>query len=164
MDKEWSTIYDEHAPTVRAVLYRMGLADQLDDVLQECFIKVWKGLKTFRGDSSLKTWITRIAVNCAHDHFRRKGVNVESEELDEEKLEAAETVRADGGQSAILQSALQSLSVPHREALVLHVVEENSVEEIARILGISEGTVKSRLHHARLNMQKILVKRGLSYE
>lgn len=165
MEKDqWSKIYDEHAPTVRAVLYRMGLAHELDDVLQECFIKAWKGLKNFRGDSSMKTWITRIAVNSAHDHFRRKGINVENEELDEEKLESVAAPAHDPGEREILQGALSSLSVAHREAIVLHVLEEHSVEDVARILGISEGTVKSRLHHARVNLQKILSKRGVKYD
>jgi RNA polymerase sigma-70 factor (ECF subfamily) len=84
-------------------------------------------------------------VNCAYDHFRRKGVNVESEELDEEKLTAAETPPRDLGAEEILRQALACLSVPHREVLVLHVLEENSVEEVAQILGIAPGTVKSRL-------------------
>lgn len=160
MDRDWSKLYDEHAPTVRAVLYRMGVADDLDDLVQVCFVKAWKGLANFRGDSSLKTWITRIAVNAAYDHFRRKGVNLETEEIDEEKLGAApEETRGDHGEAVKL--ALACLSVPHREVLVLHVCEENSVEETAAILGIAPGTVKSRLFHARANLQKILEKRGI---
>ncbi|MGZ3654422.1 MAG: RNA polymerase sigma factor [Bdellovibrionota bacterium] len=164
MDKEWSKIYQEHAPAVRAVLYKMGLKNELDDVVQECFVKAWKGLKNFRGDSSMKTWITRIAVNCAYDHFRRKGVNVETEEIDEEKLGAAEPDTKDTSAEEALRRALDCLSVPHREVLVLHVMEENSVDEVAAILKMSPGTVKSRLFHARANLHKILTKRGVTYE
>lgn len=165
MDREWSKIYDEHAPSARAVLFRMGLVPpELDDLLQECFIKVWKGLPKFRGDSSLKTWVTRIAVNCAKDHFRKRGVNLETEEIDEEKLEGREDVHEDHGERKIVESALEALALIHREVLVLHVIEEHSVEEVAEIAGISPGTVKSRLHHARANLQKILLRRGVRYE
>jgi RNA polymerase sigma-70 factor (ECF subfamily) len=164
MNAEWSKLYDEHAPTVRAVLYRMGLGHELDDLVQECFVKAWKGMATFRGDASVKTWITRIAVNCAYDHFRKKGVNVETEEIDEEKLQADEPEHRDLGAEEQLRRALACLSVPHREVLVLHVMEENSVEEVAAILKVSAGTVKSRLFHARANLQKILEKRGVRYE
>lgn len=164
MNGEWSKLYDEHVSTVRAVLYRMGVANDLDDLVQECFVKAWKGMDKFRGESSVKTWITRIAVNCAYDHFRKKGVNVETEEIDEEKLGAVEPETRDSGAEEPLRRALDCLSVPHREVLVLHVIEENSVEETAAILKISAGTVKSRLFHARANLQKILEKRGVKYE
>jgi RNA polymerase sigma-70 factor (ECF subfamily) len=163
MDREWSQLYDEHSGAVRAVLYRMGISNELDDLVQECFIKAWKGKGKFRGDSSIKTWITRIAVNCAYDHFRRKGVNMKTEEIDEEKLEAVEQVHEDSGEKKILQKALEALPVIHREVLVLHVLEENSVDEVAAILKISPGTVKSRLHHGRANLEKILKKAGVSY-
>lgn len=162
MHHDWSKLYDEHAPTVRAVLYRMGVGNDLDDVVQVCFVKAWKGLENFRGDSSLKTWITRIAVNAAYDHLRKKGVNLETEEIDEEKLSSApEATGNDNGEAVRL--ALECLSVPHREVLVLHVLEENSVEETAAILGVAPGTVKSRLFHARANLQKILEKRGIKH-
>lgn len=147
---------------MRAVLYRMGVGDALDDVVQECFVKAWKGLPAFRGESSLKTWITRIAVNAAYDHLRKKGVNLETEEVDEEKLAAApEESKGVNGEAVYL--ALACLSVPHREVLVLHVLEDNSVDETAKILGCSPGTVKSRLFHARANLQKILRKRGITH-
>jgi RNA polymerase sigma-70 factor (ECF subfamily) len=164
VNQEWSKLYDENASAVRAVLYRMGVGDDLDDIVQECFVKAWKGMEKFRGESNVKTWITRIAVNCAYDHFRRKGVNLETEEIDEEKLEAVEPELRDLGAEEALRRALGCLSVPHREVLVLHVMEENPVDEVAAILKISPGTVKSRLFHARANLQKILEKRGLKYE
>lgn len=164
MNEEWSKIYDEHAPSVRAILYRMGLDAELDDLVQECFIKVWKNLGKFRGGSKLKTWITRIAINCANDHFRRKGVDVETEEMDEEKFAEGEINHLDGGERELLRKALGALSVTHRQVLVLHFLEELPIEEIAEVSGVSVGTVKSRLHHARANLHKILMKRGLKYE
>lgn len=164
MKQEWSKLYDEHAPAVRAVLYRMGVADELDDLVQECFVKAWRAMEKFRGESSVKTWITRIAVNCAYDHFRRKGVNMETEEIDEEKMGTVDPDERDTGAEEALRRALACLSVHHREVLVLHVMEENSVEDVAAILKISPGTVKSRLFHARANLQKILEKRGVKYE
>lgn len=164
MDAKWSKLYDDHAPHVRAILYRMGIGDELDDLVQECFIKAWKGLESFRGESSLKTWISRIAVNVAHDHFRRKGINIGSEELDEETLAAASIEPGDSSAQDVIRRALEALSFSHREVLVLHVIEEHSVEEVGEILGIAAGTVKSRLFHARENLQKILERRGFRYE
>lgn len=164
MDPEWAKLYDEHAPRVRAILYRMGVTNELDDLLQECFLKIWKGMKNFRGESSAKTWITRITMNTVYDHFRSKGVNVQFETVEEMDLAADEPVNADAPMSEIVRGALQDLSVSHREVIVLHVLEENSVSEIAAALGISEGTVKSRLHHARENLKRILTKRGVRHD
>jgi RNA polymerase sigma-70 factor (ECF subfamily) len=156
MDKKWSEVYDENVELVRGILYRMGVEHELEDLLQECFIKVWKGLKNFRGESKLKTWITRIAMNTVYDHFRRKGVSIKTTELDDAKLAAVAAEPASENEPQSLLKSLQILSVAHREVLVLHIIEENSIEEVAEILGVAAGIVKSRLFHARENLKKIL--------
>ncbi len=164
MNTKWTQLYNDHSLLVRGILFRMGAEAELDDLVQECFIKIWNGLKNFRGDANMKTWVTRITINVAYDHFRRKGTKIQLEELDDSRLEAPVVDPNESALNKTLQQAMQSLSLAHRDVLVLHVLEENSVEEVAEILKISLGTVKSRLFHARKNLKEILQKRGIQYE
>jgi RNA polymerase sigma-70 factor (ECF subfamily) len=139
----------------------MCLSSDVDDLVQECFIKVWKGLADFRGDASIKTWVTRIAINTAHDYFRRKGRDPQTEELDE-SIEAQSISATDD--KDVVKKALECLSVPHREVLILNILEEHTIEEISELLGVPAGTIKSRLFHAREQMKQILEKNGVRYE
>lgn len=130
------------------------------DVLQEVFVKVFKKVGQFHGESSLKTWIYRIAVHEASNHrrswlrrFRREPVSLDASTMDPrtdrsqtdtpyqllEKAERQERVRR----------ALASLAQPYRTVVVLREIEGLSYEEIAEVLGIAEGTVKSRLLRGR---------------
>lgn len=133
------------------------------DVLQEVFIKVFRGIKYFRGGSSLKTWIYRIAIHEASNQkrswvrrHRREPVSLDDAQrpaagLDEpesrgqtpyESLEQSE-------RQEVLERALASLAQPYREVVVLREMEGFSYEEIAQVLGVAEGTVKSRLLRGR---------------
>lgn len=134
--------------------------DEIDDLVQDCFVKIWKAMAQYRGEASVKTWVTRIAINTAHDYFRRKGRIPETEEFSDG---VPAEINAFSDREAV-QYALSRLSIPHREVLVLHVIEQNSLEEVSEIIGAPVGTVKSRLHHAREEMKKILLKHGVKYE
>lgn len=134
------------------------------DVLQNVFVKVFKGIRHFHGDSSLRTWIYRIAMHEALNHRRswlrrlrrepfslddgRGGCVVEYVEHNEQQdtpyqaLEQAE--RQD-----LVRRALASLSQPYRAVVVLREIEGLSYEEIAQVVGVAEGTVKSRLMRGR---------------
>lgn len=134
------------------------------DVLQEVFVKIFKGIRRFRGGSSLKTWMYRIAVHEASNHRRgwlrrhlrevfsldgsreESGIGLAEGYADAETpyqaLEQAE--RQD-----LVRRALASLAQPYRTVVVLREIEGMSYEEIARVLGIAEGTVKSRLTRGR---------------
>lgn len=134
------------------------------DVLQDVFLKVFKGIRSFNGDSSLKTWIYRIAVHEASNHrrswLRRKlreafsldddrrhseGFLARSAERPETPYEVAEQAE----RQAMVRRALASLAQPYRTVVVLREIEDFSYQEIAELLGVSEGTVKSRLMRGR---------------
>jgi RNA polymerase sigma-70 factor, ECF subfamily len=146
-------------------LCRYMLRDHQDaqDAAQDAFLKAYRGLKNFRPEASLYTWLYRIAVNTCLD-YRRKAIRtppttecIPEERVSEdrspdrtcESKEAAETV----------QSALQKLPKKLRAAIVLREIEGLSYEEIARVLNTSVGTVKSRISRAREELRRILLKR-----
>jgi RNA polymerase sigma-70 factor, ECF subfamily len=134
-----------------------------DDITQEVFLKVFRNVGTFRGDSSLKTWIYRIAVNEARNHHRWFGRHKKQEVgLEPESGESHGCIDylTDPGRSpldlamdqetqAFIETALSEINPHFRAALVLREIEGLSYEEIAEILEISLGTVKSRILRGR---------------
>lgn len=143
------------------------------DISQEAFVKVYRYLDHFKGDSSFYTWLYRITVNICIDSLRKKGgIRGEQVELDEAvKMDTAEAnIGALGSRlgtnpqkSALrkelaqkIQEALATVPEKHRAILLLREVEGMSYEDLARTLKIPKGTVMSRLFHARTKVQKIL--------
>jgi RNA polymerase sigma-70 factor (ECF subfamily) len=133
------------------------------DVVQEVFLKVFRHIDHFRAQSSLKTWIYRITVNEAHNarrwFSRHRSREVDLDTEPEEYRDWRETI-ADGGRSpfeealnreraGIIQSALERINPVFREAVVLRDITDLSYEEIAQVLGVSLGTVKSRILRGR---------------
>jgi len=151
------------------------LSDSADacDVVQEVFLKIFRKIGAFRGDSSLKTWIYRIAVNEAYNYqrwfsrHRRQEVGLESEE--EGCLSYSQTLPdpgrsphdcvADQERHALVEAALNRLNPSFRTAVVLRDIEELSYEEIADILQVALGTVKSRILRGREALRKELAGR-----
>jgi RNA polymerase sigma-70 factor (ECF subfamily) len=146
-----------------AVCRLVGSTEDARDILQDTFIKAYENLEGFRGGSSLYTWLFRIAVNTSLSHRRkRKWVSMSSAGAEEsssgegwadpsapdpsEPLEAAEA-------EALVQRALDALDEEHRTVVVLRDIQHCDYREIAEILGIATGTVKSRLHRARLMLR-----------
>ena len=149
----------------------LGDPEEARDVAQEVFLQVYRMLARFEGRSRLKTWIYRIAVNQCHNrrrfwHRRRRD---REEALDEGLVTAeAPAARAAAGpgpyeearlreRARRVQAALLQLSFEHRSVLVLREVEGLTCEEVARVLGVPEGTVKSRLSRAREAMRQRLL-------
>ena len=142
------------------------LANQADapDVLQDIFLKIYKGIRSFNGASSLKTWIYRIAVHEASNH-RRSWIRRHWREpfsLDDAEspsvVASAEAAASDrdpyqvleqAERETVVQRALASLAPPYRTVVVLREIEGLSYEEIAEVMGLAEGTVKSRLLRGR---------------
>lgn len=147
-------------------------ADEAQDLTQETFIRVHKNLARFEGNASFYTWVFRIAKNVGIDHLRkmkRRSASSFDEMIETNTERAIDTVsmptplginpsRVAGRRELLeqIQNALASLSESHREIIVLREIEDLSYQEIADALEISIGTVMSRLHHARKNMQKAL--------
>ena len=147
------------------MVYRLAFAKlqnchDADDIFQEVFIKVNANLAEFRGESSVKTWILRITVNACKDYLKsayNRRVTMFSEE-EEASIPTSDTTeeierKQDGEQ---IRKALLLLPEKYREVLVCLYFEERSVAETAKVLGLSEGTVKSRLSRARDKFRVIL--------
>lgn len=149
------------------------------DVVQDVFLKVFRSVGRFRGQSSLKTWIYRIAVNEAHNHhrwFHRRGGDHHVGLADDQGEGLTyEQVLADEGQSpfqiacgrqarAHVEEALKRVKPVFREALVLREIEELTYEEIAGILQVNLGTVKSRILRGREALRELLSQAGVQPE
>jgi len=140
------------------------------DIAQESFVRVYKNLHKFQADSSFYTWLYRIVVNLSIDHLRRRKKHKEVEFDNEFQKNFSDddpllpsTLGINPGKvyqrkelREQLNLALESLSEKHRSIIILREIEGLSYNEISEALGISMGTVMSRLHHARLNMQAAL--------
>src|SRR6476469_1613629 len=136
------------------LVFRMvGNREEAEDVAQEVFVTVFKHVETFRGDAKFSTWLYRIATN--HTRNRMKYLGRRSYNHPSELDEAAERAAQDAQPSTMRPQiagpdGIAQLEPEHREVLVLRAVENLSYEESASITAVAEGTVKSRLHRARL--------------
>jgi RNA polymerase sigma-70 factor, ECF subfamily len=142
--------------------YALGLLagdrEAAEDVVDEAFLDIWKQAAGFAGTGSAQGWIRRIVRNKAVDWLRRNG-SARFAELSEEHEQLAddtpgpEDLAIAASDANWLRLALGRLSLDQREAVVLAYFEQRSVAEIAAIQSCPEGTVKTRLFHARLNMR-----------
>lgn len=160
----YETLLRLYQQPVYNLVYRL-MSDPSDasDVVQEVFLKVFRNVGCFRGTSSLKTWIYRIAVNEAHNHrrwftrHRRQQVGLEEEESGNRSYQ--ETLHDQGrspfdivlNQEAhlLIEEALEAMNPAFRAAVILRDLEELSYEEVAEVLQVSLGTVKSRILRGR---------------
>ncbi|MBR5453665.1 MAG: sigma-70 family RNA polymerase sigma factor [Clostridia bacterium] len=133
------------------------------DISQEVFIKVWRSLPGFRGDSSFDTWLYRITLNAARDYLERERKHTRGK-VDEEDTPESLTASYDTPEERYLdleeagevKAALGRLSREHREILILREVHGYGYREIADMLDLEEGTVKSRINRARAALKKEL--------
>lgn len=133
------------------------------DVVQEVFLKVFRNIGSFRGQSSLKTWIYRITVNEAHNarrwffRHRRREVELDTDpeetrnwkEIIPDRSRSPFDVAFDEEQHVMIEAALDRINPIFREAVVLRDIADLSYEEVAEVLGVSLGTVKSRILRGR---------------
>ncbi len=160
----------------RAFAIALGMVrDENDarDVVQEAFLRVFRGLERFQGESSFFTWFYRIVTNLSIDLMRKPG-RWEPERNDERmQMDAADQAdtpflsRIDGAEpldalqrrelGVRLQAALDSLPPYHRGVILMREVEGMSYEEMAQAMNVSKGTIMSRLFHARQKLQKALI-------
>jgi len=167
-------LYQRHQHKVRSTLYQLCGSDGLDDLVQDVFLRAWKGLPKFRQSAQFSTWLYRIAFNVASDRrkalakMRSRNISVEDEQL-ENLADDALIAREGESQTSLtkmhyqdlMQRGLAKLSEEHRSVLVLHDLEELPQKDIAEILSIPVGTVKSRLFHARSAIRKFLEAQGV---
>jgi RNA polymerase sigma-70 factor (ECF subfamily) len=162
-------LYQNYQARVRATLYQLCGSEGLDDLVQEVFLKVWKSLPKLREAGYFSTWLYRIAWNVALD--RRKKLKqkqtISLGDRDFYDLEIPNSVVNNGDLISIhyrdlVERGLKTLSMEHRAVLILHDLEDIPQKEIAEILDIPIGTVKSRLHNARNYIKKFLQQQGIS--
>jgi RNA polymerase sigma-70 factor (ECF subfamily) len=155
-------LYRAHSGRLYSVALRMvGNPADADDLLQEIFLSAHRKLESFRGESSLGTWLYRLAVNLCLDYLRsRTGRAVQmTDPLDDEPGMPDPRGRSLADQTVTrmdLERALAQLPVGCRTAFVLHDVEGLEHREIGEIMGIAEGTSKSQVHKARLRLRGLL--------
>ncbi len=173
-EEAYAWLIGEFQRPVYGLVYRM-VSDPADaaDTTQDVFLKVFRGMKHFHGESSLKTWIYRIAVHEAANRkrwwFRHKAheTSIEPGEADagcDAALQNALTDRNDSPFDSVahrevqqrVDAELRRVNEPYRTALILRDLEEMAYEEIAEILQISLGTVKSRITRGRQELKKRL--------
>ena len=167
-------LYQRYQQRVRSTLYQLCGSVLLDDLVQEVFLKAWKGLPKLKKAQYFSTWLYRISWNVATDRRRKlaKGQDRTSpiddnrweKELSSNKLTSSEST-PDLMQlhyQDLVQRGLDSLSFEHRVVLVLHDLEDLPQRQVAEILNIPVGTVKSRLFHARNSLKQFLERQGIS--
>jgi RNA polymerase sigma-70 factor (ECF subfamily) len=137
------------------------------DISQEVFIKAHRAMSTFRGDSSFKTWLLRIAANQSKDFLKKRRLStvpfddaLRAAEAPSPALGPGHALEARELGEAILK-AIEKLPMKHRMAFVLREFEGLTYEEMAQVMGCSLGTVMSRLHHARKKLQASLIRMGV---
>lgn len=148
-----------------AVVHVVGCRVEAEDVVQDAFVQAYVKLDTFQQNSKFFTWIYRIAFNAALSRRRRKRVSMSVEQSREET--GSEPVSADDAPDSQLlrdervgevQQALSQLTEDHRAILILREMQEMAYEDIAEVLNISIGTVRSRLSRARTSLRDQLLK------
>jgi RNA polymerase sigma-70 factor (ECF subfamily) len=147
-------LYRREYPRVHRLVYRLvGSTRDLDDILQETFIAVFRGMPRFRGEARLATWIDRIAVRAAYDHFaarRRVPVPVEIEVVADRRTTGEPDDRAHAREGLRrLYGVLATLSIDARIAFALYAIDGRSIAEVAAITGAAPVTAKLRIWRAR---------------
>ena len=174
-ERAFRELVQEHRDRVYSLTYRMlGNRAEAEDVAQEVFIAVFKTVDQFREESKLSTWIYRVTVNHCKNRIKYLA---RRHQRDHSELDDSNEPAGEGGgeapQSAprrpdrqvegaeidkLMQDAIAELEEEHRVLVVLRDLEDLSIEEIAEITGLPDGTIKSRLHRARLALRKKIQK------
>jgi RNA polymerase sigma-70 factor (ECF subfamily) len=151
-----------HADRLYAVILRFTAdPDAAEEATQEAFVRAWRSIDRFRGDSRFFTWLYRIGINEAKRRAAREPEQLSS--LDDEPVpdapdwsDAPQTRLEQGDLRAALERAIRALPFPYRAPLVLRDVEGLSTEQAAEVLELSQPAFKSRLHRARLAVRRAL--------
>lgn len=153
-------VYRTHAPRLFGLASRLVGRTEAEDLLQEIFLTAHRKLNQFKGESTLSTWLFRLATNLCLDHLRSRGARLTrmSDTMDEDPESGVAAAGAIGGviDRLDLERAIAALPAGYRAAFVLHDVEGLGHREVGEALGVSEGTSKSQLHRARLRLRGAL--------
>jgi RNA polymerase sigma-70 factor (ECF subfamily) len=153
-------IYERHADKVYGAVYRLAGYDhaRAEDIAQEAFVRAWQKLHSFRAESSLGTWLYRLAVNVALMDIRARGADPVRMLDPDEMPETGETPFC-AAEREELERAIAQLPPRARAVLVLHDIEGWRHEDIGHELGMAVGSSKAQLHRARGLLRKMLGER-----
>lgn len=163
-DRAFRVVVHRYEPVVAStVIGMLGPGPQADDVGQEVMIRLYESLEQFRGDASLKTYVTRIAINASIDALRKRkrrrrrlfSRDDEEMHLNEPVVDASETVD-ERDRRTLVRRAIRQLDEHYRSVVVLRMLDGYSTKETADILGIADGTVLSRLYRAKQQLADLL--------
>ena len=166
-ESAWEDLVKVHTRRVYSICYRFTGSDtEAQDLTQEVFLRIFRNLKSFRaGEGSFQVWLGRLTRNLLIDHYRRSRGERATESIEEQlpmlEERTAMSARTDGmlaGREAseLLQKGLEKLSPELRETVILRDLEELEYKEIAQVLQVPEGTVKSRLNRGRAELARVL--------
>jgi RNA polymerase sigma-70 factor (ECF subfamily) len=158
-------LFDLHRDKVFRLSWRMlGGPHDAEDAVQEVFLKVFRTVGSYRGDSAFSTWLYRMTANHCLDILRRRKVLsfIGMDKAPEPPSTDDTSVSARRHLSPVVQRALARLPEKQRACLLLCEMEERRYEEIAKIVGISLGSVKSSIHRAKRAMREALEREGMS--
>lgn len=151
-------LYDAHAPRVYRLAHRMtGDGDTAREVTQDVFVRAFRQLSRFRAESALSTWLHRITVTVVADAMRKQKTRRDREfELDDVHEIGTNPETHDPILRRKLHQAISELPEHFRLTVIMHDLEGYTHTEIAQVLGVAEGTCKSRLSHARARLRAAL--------
>ena len=155
--RAFATLVERHQPRLFTLAAReLGSAADAEDAVQEALIRAWRALPRFRADARFATWLYRITLNAIHDQRSRRtrGGGVPLDDVTEPADPREQLVQRE--LSSALQGALGELDDTYRTAVVLYDVLGCSYGEIAEVLGVAEGTVKSRIFRGRTELARRL--------
>lgn len=164
-ESAFEEIYELYGGMVYNLALRLsGEPEEAADLTQEAFLKIHRHLRGFRGRSTLRTWIYRVAVNCCRSRYRRQQIwqsRIEpgaAERLDElpDRRRDPERRAIARSTGALVERALERLPPIYREAVLLRDIEGLTYEEIATVLGVRLGTVRSRIARGRVRLRNLL--------
>jgi RNA polymerase sigma-70 factor (ECF subfamily) len=153
-----------HVKIFRFALRLVHSEASAEDIVSEVFIDVWRNATNFEGRSEASTWLLAIARNKAYSLLRRKkedGLDDEMAAAIEDKADNPEVVLQKKSKGELLRACLSGLSREHREVIDLVYYHDKSVEEVALIVGAPEGTVKTRMFHARKKLSQLAQAAGI---
>ena len=161
------TLYARHHVRVYRFVLRLVRNDATaEDLISDVFLDVWRKAGSFGGRSQVSTWLLSIARFKALSALRRRPHEALDEEKASQVADASDDPEEELGKkdrNAVLRECLNQLSAEHREVMDLVYYHERSVEEVAEIVGIPQGTVKTRMFHARRKLGEMLTARGVGW-
>jgi RNA polymerase sigma-70 factor (ECF subfamily) len=173
-EQAFGEIVQLYGDKVFSLIYRMiGNRQEAEDIAQEVFITVFKTVDGFRGEAKFSTWLLRVAANHCKNQIkylaRRPSEGADMEDLPQQgngpavpmqaHIDPPDVLAEAAELEALMQEAIAELDPEHRLLVVLRDVEEQSYQEIGEITGLPEGTIKSRLHRARMAIKEYLDKK-----